>query len=111
MQYEWEGSKDVIKNALNDVLDQASTKLSIRNADHRKIQSKINDILEDLEKSWTVKSKTIDEDEMMAEVVENELRKSGSLHFQWRNATVAWLSNVISFQPSALPGTYFNTVV
>ena len=108
LSFEWD-DKTIVKNALSDILEDAAGHLQRRNADHRDAISRIDKLLDSLEKPWTVKEKV-----RFATHVENLtdgndiVEGSGDLvpyhHYSnWRNATVKWLLYSPTFSPSSNP--------
>ncbi|ORY39360.1 hypothetical protein BCR33DRAFT_788369 [Rhizoclosmatium globosum] len=51
----WREDRSEVKGGLENVLSGASSCLAVKFPDHRKAQGKINDLLEQLEKPWTIK--------------------------------------------------------
>ncbi|KAJ3016332.1 UNVERIFIED_CONTAM: hypothetical protein HDU68_012270 [Siphonaria sp. JEL0065] len=98
VKFLWQSDKNGVQDGLQSILCTASSCLTIKYPEHRKSSGKINDLIELLEKPWTVK---------VAEVPQSfgtsQLAIEPQSHFAWRQATVGWLGNASLFNPFELP--------
>lgn len=70
LKFEWEIQKTTVQTSLSNVLSASSSSLDCKFANHRRLQTKINDIFEELEKPWTIRSKTESIENLVAVTVE-----------------------------------------
>lgn len=106
LSFEWD-DKAVVKDALSQVLEEAASHLQRRNPDHRDAIRRIDELLDLLEKPWTIKEKLgayAEENQHD----ENENEENSNIvpyhHYSnWKNASVKWLMYGPTFSPSANP--------
>ncbi|KAE8993282.1 hypothetical protein PF001_g17594, partial [Phytophthora fragariae] len=94
LKFTWNLKRDDVKDALDEMIAQADSSLSIRVAAHRTIRSRLGTLLNEMEKSWIIKVKVREWTEV--ESTEDALP-------DWRHPTVAWLADYRNFQPTLLP--------
>ncbi|KAI8896071.1 hypothetical protein BC833DRAFT_599019, partial [Globomyces pollinis-pini] len=107
LKFEWTIPPAVVKSSLENLLGACSGHLSPKLPSHRRISTKINDVFEELDKSWTIRTKSL--------TIMNEKRTSNNLSSDpifddnlvvdvtWENATVDWLMDPSQFLPPLLP--------
>jgi hypothetical protein len=99
LQFEWDASREVVKEGLTNVLVAADGHLRVKVKEHRDVRNRLAEILEEeLEKPWRIKLRS------SAEVTMEALQSSKNLTFaDWRSANVQWLCNSKFFAPSCCP--------
>ena len=72
--------------------------------DHRKLNNTIGNLLDEMEKPWTLKTKSKKESSKKAKTKNKiSLREAATQISLWQKATVEWLANPKHFQPAYLP--------
>ncbi|KAJ3397278.1 hypothetical protein HDU80_009611, partial [Chytriomyces hyalinus] len=104
LKFLWDGDVEGIRDGLEAILCAVIPGLNLRDPDQRKINGKITDLLDVLEKPWSIK---------VAHVIHKPSTDSSELvlkdqpvafaHLKWRLATVGWLCDPTAFNPHELP--------
>ncbi|KAJ3247215.1 hypothetical protein HDU77_008656 [Chytriomyces hyalinus] len=104
IKFLWDGDVEGIRDGLEAILCAVIPGLNLRDPDQRKINGKITDLLDVLEKPWSIK---------VAHVIHKPSTDSSELvlkdqpvafaHLKWRLATVGWLCDPTAFNPHELP--------
>lgn len=110
LSFEWSETRQVVKEALSKMLEDAANKLQRRNKDHRDCMNRIDECLDKLEKPWIIKethqggasTKNNEEDFYAIDSFEPDGTPSHH-HSNWRNATIGWLAHSPTFSPTELP--------
>jgi hypothetical protein len=99
LQFEWDASREVVKEGLSNVLEAADGRLRIKVKEHREVRNRLAEILEEeLEKPWRIKLRS------SADMTMDTFQSSNKLTFaDWRSANVQWLCNSKFFAPSCCP--------
>ncbi|EQC36202.1 hypothetical protein SDRG_06312 [Saprolegnia diclina VS20] len=96
LKFHWDEDQCAVKEELGAILCAASSLLRINRPEHRAAQTKITELLDELEKPWIILLGSGARDDA-PEVVLPSTRPT------WELATVDWLLNPRLFQPSCLP--------
>ncbi|SPR01593.1 unnamed protein product (mitochondrion) [Plasmodiophora brassicae] len=101
----WNLAPADVRHSLESILGCASGALDARHKEHRLAQSKISELLDELEKPWTIKTcQTISSSESTSSSAGSALsRVDSQAYLQWRDATIAWLSTTSIFQATEVP--------
>ncbi|RMX65665.1 hypothetical protein KXD40_008073 [Peronospora effusa] len=93
LKFTWDLKRDDVKQALDEMIVEADSSLNIRLKTHRPVRGRLTTLLNEMEKSWSIRVKVREE----VEVEENVTL------IDWRHPTVAWLADYKNFQPTLLP--------
>lgn len=89
---------------MSEILGKLVVLLSLGDKDHRKMNNTINSMLEDMEKPWTLKTKSKTESAKKTKANNKmSLREAATQISLWQKATVEWLADPKHFQPAHLP--------
>lgn len=94
LKFTWNLKRDDVKDALDEMVAQADSSLSVRQTTHRPVRARLGTLLSEMEKSWVIKVKVREWSEVES--------KEAALP-DWRHPTVAWLADYHNFQPALLP--------
>jgi len=100
LQFEWDASRDEVKEGLSNIVILAESKLKKKHEEHREVASRLMEVLGDLEKSWRIKLKELSNVETLGE--EDGL-VSATSYTDWKGATVKWLCTPTFFAPTCCP--------
>ncbi|KAI8995867.1 P-loop containing nucleoside triphosphate hydrolase protein [Gaertneriomyces semiglobifer] len=98
LKFTWNNEADEVRDALVSVLETSMSYVTGADQESRRARKEIDNLFEELEKDWTIMVKP--SSSQAASVVGPEPTDP---HLDWRNATVAWLTNLDYFQPNKLP--------
>jgi Zinc finger C-x8-C-x5-C-x3-H type (and similar) len=99
--FEWQASRDDVKDVLSNIILVAEAKLRKKRKDHLQVASKLLEYLEDLDKPWTVKTKSIMSVALADQ--EGDAITAMSDYSAWKTATVKWLGEPKFFAPACCP--------
>ncbi|KAL4165528.1 hypothetical protein KRP22_014238 [Phytophthora ramorum] len=92
MKFTWDLKRDDVKDALDEMIAEADSKLSVRLKAHRPVRGRLAALLTELDNPWIVQVKDREATEGVQKVAQD-----------WRHPTVAWLADYKNFQPTLLP--------
>ncbi|KAI8618026.1 hypothetical protein BC830DRAFT_1110771, partial [Chytriomyces sp. MP71] len=101
LKFLWTTNPSEVKDGLETILSLAGGCLSLRHQDHRKINNKITELFDELEKPWCIKFSTFEDLGLLTRP--NIVSDAKFDHANWRSATIGWLRNQSGFNPYALP--------
>lgn len=93
LKFTWDLRRDDVKDALDEIIAEADRSLNVKLKPHRSLRDKLMSLLNEMEKSWSIKVKVRDMTEVEHDVALPD----------WRHPTVAWLADYKNFQPALLP--------
>ncbi|ETP10987.1 hypothetical protein F441_13483 [Phytophthora nicotianae CJ01A1] len=93
LKFTWDLKRDDVKEALDEMIAEADTSLNVRLKTHRPARDRLTILLNEIDKSWSIKVKK-------REATETE---QGVAAPDWRHPTVTWLADYKNFQPALLP--------
>lgn len=97
LQFEWDCTKDVVKDSLENIILAAESNLKKKHKDHRDVGLRLSGALDDLEKPWRIKMREIPD---TAETTEDRQPLAPE---DWKNANIKWLCNPSFFSPTCCP--------
>ncbi|KAJ3408103.1 hypothetical protein HDV05_005146 [Chytridiales sp. JEL 0842] len=116
LKFRWENDRQVVKDAIEDVLELATSCLVNKISEHRKMNARIADMFEDLEKPWTIKvvetsvggTMTLSKMKVVGGFLKSDgdpgdIDDSNQYDDQWKAPTIKWLSTAKRFAPPNLP--------
>ena len=92
-----------MKKELSNLLNKVNVLFVPSEREHRNLSITVFNMLDDLDKLWTLKSKNKKDLNKKEKVNKLSLRKAATKISLWQKATVEWLSDPKHFQPSYLP--------
>ncbi|KAI8835754.1 hypothetical protein BJ741DRAFT_649408, partial [Chytriomyces cf. hyalinus JEL632] len=104
IKFLWDGDVEGIRDGLEAILCAVISGLNLRDPDQRKINGKITDLLDVLEKPWSIKVAHVihKPSTNLSELVLKD-QPVAFAHLKWRLATVGWLCDPTAFNPHELP--------
>ena len=99
LKFEWDESKEIVKNALSHMLLKAEGCLLKQNKEHRVVATSLMGELEELEKPWRILLKS---PEVPPHGIDDQMSDPSS-YKDWQTPTIQWLSNPAFFSPMNLP--------
>ncbi|XP_066921715.1 uncharacterized protein [Clytia hemisphaerica] len=102
LQIEWPEAHEEVKIQLSAILSKVYDLIVMSNKQHREKSNKITDMIESLEKEWTIKTKASTK-ESRKDAKKKDKRRAASEVSRWENATIEWLSDPKYFQANYLP--------
>lgn len=106
IEFEWEDDVDSVREALLDVLDRANSSLNMKNRDHRQAADRVRQLMERVDRPWTIKSKVVQTSHLLPSECKDLATEENvpDVHYsKWPVATVDWLCSPALFTPSLLP--------
>ena len=94
---------EIVKKELSNLLNKVNVLFVPSEREHRNLNITVFNILEDLDKLWTLKSKNKKDLNKKEKGNKNSLREAATKISLWQKATIEWLADPKHFQPLYVP--------
>ena len=99
LQFEWDCTREEVRGGLEKMIIGAESSLDKRNTEHRNVASRLMTLMDDLDKSWRIKLREVNEN-----FSSKSTAPSVALTFaDWKTADIKWLCNSAFFAPTCCP--------